>query len=65
MQMVLSVVVSARGHEHDVLLLTGDEGPEGMRRMARSALVDGFVLMDVSSTTSASACCGSWACQAC
>src|SRR4051794_14297981 len=47
MQMVLSVVTSARGHEHDVLLLTGAEGPEGMRRVARSALVDGFVLMDV------------------
>ena len=47
MQMVLSVVTSARGHRHDVLLLTGDEGPEGMRRVARSALVDGFVLMDV------------------
>jgi DNA-binding LacI/PurR family transcriptional regulator len=47
MQMVLSVVTSARGHAHDVLLLTGDEGPAGMRRVARSALVDGFVLMDV------------------
>jgi DNA-binding LacI/PurR family transcriptional regulator len=47
MQMVLSVVTTARAHEHDVLLLTGDEGPEGMRRVARSALVDGFVLMDV------------------
>ena len=47
LQMVLSVVTTARGHEHDVLLLTGDEGPEGMRRVARSALVDGFVLMDV------------------
>jgi DNA-binding LacI/PurR family transcriptional regulator len=47
MQMVLSVVTSARGHQHDVLLLTGDEGPAGMRRVARSALVDGFVLMDV------------------
>ena len=47
MRMVLSVVTSARGHEHDVLLLTGDEGHAGMRRVARSALVDGFVLMDV------------------
>ena len=47
MRMVLSVVTSARAHDHDVLLLTGDEGPQGMRRVARSALVDGFVLMDV------------------
>jgi DNA-binding LacI/PurR family transcriptional regulator len=47
LEMVLSVVTSARRHAHDVLLLTGDEGPQGMRRVARSALVDGFVLMDV------------------
>ena len=47
MRMVLSVVTSARAHDHDVLLLTGDEGPQGMRRVARSALVDGFLLMDV------------------
>jgi LacI family transcriptional regulator, galactose operon repressor len=47
LRMVLSVVTSARGYAHDVLLLTGDEGPAGMRRVARSSLVDGFVLMDV------------------
>src|SRR3954469_13777152 len=33
MQMVFSVVTSAREHEHDVLRLTGAEGPEGMRRV--------------------------------
>src|ERR671939_328516 len=38
---------AARGHAHDVLLLTNDEGPEGLRRVAGSALVDGLVLMDV------------------
>lgn len=47
MQFVASVVTSARGHDHDVLLLTVDEGEEGLRRVADSALVDGFVVMDV------------------
>jgi LacI family transcriptional regulator len=45
-QMVLAVVTTARAFAHDVLLITGDE-PDGLRRVARSALVDGFVLMDV------------------
>jgi LacI family transcriptional regulator, galactose operon repressor len=47
MEFVISVVTAARGHAHDVLLLTNDEGPEGLRRVAGSALVDGLVLMDV------------------
>jgi DNA-binding LacI/PurR family transcriptional regulator len=47
MEFVISVVAAARRHAHDVLLLTNDEGPEGLRRVAGTALVDGFVLMDV------------------
>jgi DNA-binding LacI/PurR family transcriptional regulator len=47
MEFVISVVGAARRHAHDVLLLTNDEGPEGLRRVAGSALVDGLVLMDV------------------
>jgi len=47
MEFVISVVTAARGHAHDVLLLTNDEGPEGLRRVAGTALVDGLVLMDV------------------
>jgi DNA-binding LacI/PurR family transcriptional regulator len=47
MEFVISVVTAARRHAHDVLLLTNDEGPEGIRRVAGSALVDGIVLMDV------------------
>jgi DNA-binding LacI/PurR family transcriptional regulator len=47
MEFVISVVTAARGHAHDVLLLTNDEGPEGIRRVAGTALVDGLVLMDV------------------
>ncbi|MFB9889227.1 LacI family DNA-binding transcriptional regulator [Planobispora takensis] len=47
MQFATSVVTAARQYDHDVLLLTADEGPDGIRRAAASALVDGLVLMDV------------------
>ncbi|MEV6693725.1 LacI family DNA-binding transcriptional regulator [Micromonospora sp. NPDC051196] len=47
MQFATAVVTSARRHEHDVLLLTSDEGPEGLRRIAAGALVDGVLVMDV------------------
>jgi DNA-binding LacI/PurR family transcriptional regulator len=47
MEFAIAVVTAARGHAHDVLLLTNDEGPEGLRRVAGSALVDGLILMDV------------------
>ncbi|GIJ44144.1 LacI family transcriptional regulator [Virgisporangium aliadipatigenens] len=47
MQFATSVVTSARQFEHDVLLMTADEGPSGLRRIAASALVDGIVAMDV------------------
>lgn len=47
MQFATSVVTAARSFDHDVLLLTADEGPDGIRRAAGSALVDGLVLMDV------------------
>jgi DNA-binding LacI/PurR family transcriptional regulator len=47
MEFVISVVTAARRHAHDVLLLTNDEGPEGLRRVAGTARVDGLVLMDI------------------
>ncbi|GAA2993516.1 LacI family DNA-binding transcriptional regulator [Streptosporangium longisporum] len=47
MQFATSVVTEARRYDHDVLLLTADEGSDGLRRAAASALVDGLVLMDV------------------
>ena len=46
MQFATSVVTAARQYDHDVLLLTADEGSDGLRRAAASALVDGLVLMD-------------------
>jgi LacI family transcriptional regulator len=42
-----AVVTTARGHQHDVLLVTADEGAGGLRRVAGSAMVDGLIVMDV------------------
>ncbi|MGI8333169.1 LacI family DNA-binding transcriptional regulator [Actinomadura scrupuli] len=47
MQIAISVVTTARRHDHDVLLLTQEEGDEGVRRVADSALVDAVIVMDV------------------
>ncbi|GIF73025.1 LacI family DNA-binding transcriptional regulator [Asanoa siamensis] len=47
MQLMTAVVTGARGHDHDVLVMTADEGPAGLRRVAHSSLVDGVVVMDV------------------
>ncbi|WP_329177749.1 MULTISPECIES: LacI family DNA-binding transcriptional regulator [unclassified Streptomyces] len=47
MEIAISVTVAARSYGYDVLLLTNDEGPEGLRRVAASGLADGVILMDV------------------
>lgn len=47
MQFAVSVVTAARKHDHDVLLLTQEEGEEGLRRVADTALVDALIVMDV------------------
>jgi LacI family transcriptional regulator len=47
MQFATAVVTTARQYDHDVLLVTADEGPAGLRRIAASAMVDGLILMDV------------------
>jgi len=47
MQFAVSVVTTARRHDHDVLLLTQEEGEEGLRRVADTALVDALIVMDV------------------
>jgi DNA-binding LacI/PurR family transcriptional regulator len=47
MRFAVSVTTSARTHDHDVLLLTQGEGPDGLRRVAGSAMVDGVIVMDV------------------
>ncbi|WP_395107887.1 LacI family DNA-binding transcriptional regulator [Actinomadura sp. SCN-SB] len=47
MQIAAAVVTAARRHDHDVLLLTQEEGVDGLRRVADSALVDALIVMDV------------------
>lgn len=47
MEIAIAVTVTARQLGYDVLLITNDEGPEGVRRVAGSGLADGVVLMDV------------------
>ncbi|GAA3242805.1 LacI family DNA-binding transcriptional regulator [Nonomuraea helvata] len=47
MRFASAVVTAARRFDHDVLLLTADEGTAGIRRVAASAMVDALVLMDV------------------
>ncbi|MBP2479603.1 DNA-binding LacI/PurR family transcriptional regulator [Crossiella equi] len=47
MQFVGAVLAAARKRDHDVLLLTQEEGAEGLRRVADSALADAFLVMDV------------------
>ncbi|MET9829734.1 LacI family DNA-binding transcriptional regulator [Streptomyces sp. NPDC006385] len=47
MRFVASVVTTARRHDHDVLLLTQEEGEEGLRRVVDTALVDALIVMDV------------------
>ncbi|HJP80477.1 MAG TPA: LacI family DNA-binding transcriptional regulator [Pseudonocardiaceae bacterium] len=47
MEIAISVTVAARQHHYDVLLITNDEGPDGVRRVAGSGLADGVILMDV------------------
>ena len=47
MQFATSVVTTARRFDHDVLLMTADEGSDGLRGSAASAMVDGLMVMDV------------------
>ncbi|MGK5555744.1 LacI family DNA-binding transcriptional regulator [Actinomadura kijaniata] len=47
MRFATAVVTTARSFDHDVLLLTQEEGEEGLRRVADSALVDALIVMDV------------------
>jgi DNA-binding LacI/PurR family transcriptional regulator len=47
MEIAIAVTTAARRFGHDVLLLTNEEGPEGIRRVAVSARADAMILMDV------------------
>ena len=47
MQIAIGVVTTARAHGHDVLLLTNDEGAEGIKRVASSSRADAVILTDI------------------
>lgn len=47
MEIAIAVTATARTHGYDVLLLTGEEGPDTVRRVVGSGLADGMILMDV------------------
>jgi DNA-binding LacI/PurR family transcriptional regulator len=47
MQFATAVVTAARSYNHDVLLLTKDEGTAGLERVAHSTMVDALILMDI------------------
>ena len=42
-----TIAVSVRAHDHEVLLVTADEGSAGLRRLAGRALCDAIVMMDI------------------
>ena len=58
MEIAIAVTTTARRFGYDVLLLTNEEGPEGVRRVEVSALADAMILMDVNWPTSAFRRCG-------
>lgn len=47
MEIVMAVASTAREYDQDVLLLTGDEGTAGLRRLVGSGGADSLILMDV------------------
>lgn len=47
MEIAIGVVTKARTYGYDVLLLTNDEGSEGIRRVTSSARADAVILTDV------------------
>lgn len=47
MAFVEEIAVAARAHDHDVLLLTADEGPAGLNRVARSSACDALIVMEI------------------
>lgn len=47
MMFVEEITLAARGRDFDVLLVTADEGPAGLRRVAGRSLCDAVVVMEV------------------
>ncbi|WP_432523263.1 LacI family DNA-binding transcriptional regulator [Kineococcus sp. SYSU DK006] len=47
MAFVEEIALAARSHDHDVLMVTADEGTAGLQRVAGRALCDAIVVMEV------------------
>ncbi|MFJ9038405.1 LacI family DNA-binding transcriptional regulator [Streptomyces sp. NPDC102406] len=47
MEIAMAVATAARSHGYDILLLTGEEGAQAVRRIEGAALADAMILMDV------------------
>ncbi|WP_328601770.1 LacI family DNA-binding transcriptional regulator [Nocardia terrae] len=47
MQFAVAAATAARRHDYDLLLLTQEEGEQGLRRVVDGAIVDGLIVMDV------------------
>lgn len=41
------IALSAREHDHDILMLTSQEGPAGLARVGRRAMCDGAIVMEI------------------
>ena len=44
---IQTIAAVAREHDHDVLLVTSDEGPQGLGRLEGRSLCDAIVMMDI------------------
>jgi DNA-binding LacI/PurR family transcriptional regulator len=47
MEIATAATMAAREYGYDVMMITNDEGPDGVRRVAAGGLADGVILMDV------------------
>ncbi|MCI9858681.1 LacI family DNA-binding transcriptional regulator [Microbacterium proteolyticum] len=47
LQYILAITTAARELDYDILMVTDDHGPDAIRRITSSNMVDGIVLLDV------------------
>ncbi|MET3808040.1 DNA-binding LacI/PurR family transcriptional regulator [Nakamurella sp. UYEF19] len=48
-EFMAEIATLARAHDYDILLVTADEGPAGLRRLVGRSLCDALILMEVGS----------------
>ena len=48
-EFIAEIASGARANDHDILLVTADEGPAGLRRLVGRSLCDALILMEVGS----------------